>query len=389
VAAYSFDEGSGTTVADASGNEITGSVQGGTRWTTAGRYGGALLFDGSSSYVDLGNTAPLQLTGSMTWSAWMQSLATPTSDVNLIAKSDGVSGWQLKTTRTTGPRTFAVAVSGPNGFAQRHSTSTRLVGVWYHVAGVYNATAQTLDIYINGRLDNGALSGTVPASQVDSPVNVNIGRRSGGFHFNGVIDNVRIYNRPLSQTEVQSDMNTAVVLPLIVRDNFDRADGSLGPNWASDFSWGPGLAISGGKATTTNAGASYWTANTFDDDQYSQVRLSGPVQSWSALFVRGDARPQGYYMAVIKSDGTYLYSSFALLGHDATTWATGDISRLAVRTVAPGLARLVLYRNGSPIFSYDDADHFVASGRPGIGLSAGTEGISLDDWEAGELISAP
>ena len=105
--------------------------------------------------------------------------------------------------------------------------------------------------------------------------------------------------------------------------------------------------------------------------------------------VRGDARPQGYYMAVIKSDGTYLYSSFALLGHDATTWATGDISRLAVRTVAPGLARLVLYRNGSPIFSYDDADHFVASGRPGIGLSAGTEGISLDDWEAGELISAP
>ena len=215
-----FDEGIGTTVADTSGYDITGIVQGAT-WTTTGRYGGALQFDGSSSYVDLGNPVPLQITGSMTWSAWMQAAATPTDDVNLVAKSDDVSGWQLKTTRSTGPRTFAVAVSGgPDDFAQRHSTNVRLLGVWYHVAGVYDATARTLDIYINGELDNGTLSGTVPASQMDSPVNVNIGRRSGGFHFNGIIDNVRIYNRALNQTEIQSDMSTPIALPLIARDDF-------------------------------------------------------------------------------------------------------------------------------------------------------------------------
>ena len=59
-------------------------------------------------------------------------------------------------------------------------------------------------------LDNGTLVGTIPASQVNSAVNVNIGRRTGGYYFNGIIDEVRIYNRALSATEIQTDMNTAV-----------------------------------------------------------------------------------------------------------------------------------------------------------------------------------
>ena len=78
------------------------------------------------------------------------------------------------------------------------------------VAGVYDATARTLDIYVNGVRVNGPLIGTVPASQVNSSVNVNIGRRSGGFYFNGVIDEVRMYNRALSATEIQADMNTPI-----------------------------------------------------------------------------------------------------------------------------------------------------------------------------------
>jgi len=75
---------------------------------------------------------------------------------------------------------------------------------------VYNATAQTLDIYVNGILDNGVLSGTVPAAQVNSTQNVNIGRRIGGYYFQGIIDEVRIYNRAISATEVTTDMNTPI-----------------------------------------------------------------------------------------------------------------------------------------------------------------------------------
>jgi len=152
----------------------------------------------------------------MTWSAWVEAAADPADDGQIVAKADDASGWQLKTSPDTGPHTFGVRVAGAtNTLAQRYSTTVRSLNVWYHVAGVYNASAQTLDIYVNGVLDNGTLSGTIPASQINSAVNVNIGRRSGGsgYYFNGVIDDVRIYNRALSQAEIQADMNTPVGTP--------------------------------------------------------------------------------------------------------------------------------------------------------------------------------
>ena len=213
VAAYNFNEGSGTTVGDASGHGITGILQGAT-WTTAGRYGGALSFNGSSGYVDLGNPAPLQITTSMTWSAWVKSATNPSDDGQIVAKSDNASGWQLKTSPDTGQHTFGVRISGGvNELAKRYSTTVRSLSVWYHVAGVYNSAAGTLNLYVNGVLDNGVLIGTIPTSQLNSPVNVNIGRRFAGYYFSGVIDELRIYNRALSQTEIQADMSTPIVTP--------------------------------------------------------------------------------------------------------------------------------------------------------------------------------
>jgi hypothetical protein len=174
-------------------------------------YGNALSFDGSSSYVDLGNPTLLQITGSTTWSAWVKATANPADDGQIIAKSNSSTGWQLKTSTGTGPQTFGVTVSASsNSRAQRYSNTVRLLNVWYHVAGVYNATTRTLNIYVNGVLDNGVLTGTVPASQANSSAGVNIGRRSGGYYFNGVIDEVRIYNRALSAAEIQSDMRTPI-----------------------------------------------------------------------------------------------------------------------------------------------------------------------------------
>ena len=83
----------------------------------------------------------------------------PADDGQIVAKSNSASGWQFKTSPDTGPHTFGVAVAGAtNTYAQRYSTTVRLLNVWYHVAGVYDATARTLDIYVNGVRDNGALS---------------------------------------------------------------------------------------------------------------------------------------------------------------------------------------------------------------------------------------
>lgn len=208
VVAYGFNEGSGTTVADVSGNGITGTLQGAT-WTTGGKYGNALSFDGSSSYVDLGNPSVLQLTGSMTTEAWVKAAANPPDDGQIISKANDSGGWQLKTSPDTGVETFGARLAGST-IGRRYSNTVRALNTWYHVASVYNATTQSLDLYVNGVLDNGTFSGPVPSSQILQNVNVNIGRRTGGYYFNGLIDEVRIYNRALSQSEIQSDMNTPV-----------------------------------------------------------------------------------------------------------------------------------------------------------------------------------
>jgi hypothetical protein len=144
----------------------------------------------------------------MSWSAWVKAVAMPTGDAQIIAKSNNTNGWQLKMSLATGVRTFTVAISAATGRTQRYSKTVPVLNTWYHVAGVYNAAAKTLDIYVNGVLDNSVLSGTVPASQSLPNVNVNIGRRSGGLYFNGIIDEVRIYNRALLAAEIQIVMST-------------------------------------------------------------------------------------------------------------------------------------------------------------------------------------
>ena len=101
--------------------------------------------------MDLGNPTSLQITGSISWSAWVNAVANPADDGQIMAKSDGTAGWQFKTSPDTGPQTFGASVSGAVGSsAQRYSTTVRSLGTWYHAAGVYDATAQTLSVYVNG-----------------------------------------------------------------------------------------------------------------------------------------------------------------------------------------------------------------------------------------------
>jgi hypothetical protein len=74
MAAYSFDEGAGTSVGDTSGNAHTGTITGAT-WTTAGWFGGALNFDGTNDWVAVSDAAGLDLRTGMTLEAWVYPTA--------------------------------------------------------------------------------------------------------------------------------------------------------------------------------------------------------------------------------------------------------------------------------------------------------------------------
>jgi glucose/arabinose dehydrogenase/chitodextrinase len=218
AAGYAFDEGSGTSAADASGHGITGTLTNGPGWTT-GKFGAAVSLDGGDDYVDLGNPTALQMTGSMTIGGWIFSTAFPGDDAAIVSRRDGTGrGYQLDTTVDNGPRTVGFKLTnGSGGDMLRYGATTLQLNNWYYVTGVYNAATSTLDVYLNGQLDNGVQVGAITGSQQGSSSGVSLGRRSsGGFNFNGRFDDIRIYNRALTAAEIQAAMNT----PL----------GSSGPN---------------------------------------------------------------------------------------------------------------------------------------------------------------
>ena len=75
VAAYGFSEGEGTTVVDASGNSNTGTIDG-PSWTSIGRFGSALTYDGKG-WVTVEDAASLDLGSGMTVEAWVFPTMTP------------------------------------------------------------------------------------------------------------------------------------------------------------------------------------------------------------------------------------------------------------------------------------------------------------------------
>jgi hypothetical protein len=95
----------------------------------------------------------------------------------------------------------------------RYGATPLLPNTWYHVAGVYDAASKTLDVYLNGQLDNGFLLGSVSSIQQSSREAVYVGRRPNSlkFHFSGLIHDVRIYSFALTKSQIAADMRGELV----------------------------------------------------------------------------------------------------------------------------------------------------------------------------------
>jgi hypothetical protein len=176
--------------------------------------GGAVTLDGAKDYIDFGHSPAFRLAGSMTISAWINSAAFPRDDAAIVSQFQSGFGYQLDTTIDRGPRTIGFKLTNACGnLMARYGATPLALNRWYHVAGVYNAGTRTLDVYLNGRPDNGFLLGSVTGAQRSSRAAVYVGRRSDlkGFEFAGSIDDVRIYSFALTNAEVAVDMQGGTV----------------------------------------------------------------------------------------------------------------------------------------------------------------------------------
>jgi hypothetical protein len=215
VAAYGFSEGAGATVADLTGNGNDGVVSGAT-WTSAGRYGQALSFDGVSNWITVPESPTLDLTTGMTLEAWVNPASlTGWQTILYKERPDPTDGggmtWSLYSSdRNAPPAVYGVLAGATGNALWTHATGTSMLplNAWSHVAATFDGSA--LRLYVNGTLVN-TLS--LPGSLMTTAGPLRIGGNApsipfGGQFFNGAIDEIRVYNRALSQADIQADMTT-------------------------------------------------------------------------------------------------------------------------------------------------------------------------------------
>ncbi|HTR79395.1 MAG TPA: LamG-like jellyroll fold domain-containing protein, partial [Gemmatimonadaceae bacterium] len=202
VAAYGFNEGSGSTVTDASGNGNNGTVANGT-WSTTGKYGGALKFNGTSTLVTIPNSASLQLSSGMTLEAWVNPSTVNGNWRDAIYK--GNDNFYLEATSTNGSFPDAGLIGG-GSYADAFGTAKLTANAWSFLTETYDGS--TLRLYVNGtQVASTAHTGAIATST--NPLQIG-GDSIYGQYFVGLIDEVRVYNVALSAAQIQADQASPV-----------------------------------------------------------------------------------------------------------------------------------------------------------------------------------
>jgi hypothetical protein len=203
---WKLDEGYGTTAVDWSGHGNHGTFVGDPQWV-AGYDGDALEFDGSGDFLDCGANPSLGISGAVSITAWIK-VGAQGIDHKVGGNQDGSNGGYKMSMYSNNRIEFEIRTSDNTAILNRDVAGGTeiLVDVWYHVAGIYSQADGYIRTYVNGVLDRqlnttealGASPGTFYIGC--EPYNIS------SNNFNGVIDNVRLYNKALTPEEIQQAM---------------------------------------------------------------------------------------------------------------------------------------------------------------------------------------
>jgi len=199
---WKFDETSGIIAKDSSGNGNNGVLIGDTTWRPCcNAVCGALDFDGDGDYVKTANTTTgLNIApGSFSVSAWINA-----RDVN--------DGWRtILEYNRYGNNWYGLWLSSDGEFHFRVGKDTKdsvqilNSDTWYLLTATYDSTDKTMRLYIDGQFDSSAIESTgFFSAPVNSKLTIGVRGTEDDEYFDGLIDDVRIYDRVLSQAEIQA-----------------------------------------------------------------------------------------------------------------------------------------------------------------------------------------
>ncbi|NCC23170.1 MAG: LamG domain-containing protein [Alphaproteobacteria bacterium] len=257
VGHWRLDDGAGsTTAADSSGNGHTGTLtnmEAAQDWVQAATISGGLDFDGTDDHVSVADNPALDLTSTVSVSAWIKadSLTTGTEENRIVFKGGGGHGDNLYTLEVNNgiiafalhgfaPGVDSSACVATDDFCVRGVTTVS-TGTWYHVAGTYDGNVAK--VYVNG-VEDGSNIFTNTGTANSYPLNIG-GRSDASDMFDGQIDDVRVHDRALTSHEIET----------LYEQGLDLLDGLIG-HWPMDETSG----------TTAADATSYGNDGTLDSD---------------------------------------------------------------------------------------------------------------------------
>jgi hypothetical protein len=326
AAAYAFNEGSGTVLADRSGNGNHGILGAAApAWTAHGRFGGALNFDGIDDFVEIADSASLDLTTGMTLEAWVNPQTKNGWRTVLIKEApDSLSYALYASDDATRPDGYA-RIGGIPRRVQGYSSSLA-VNEWNHLTATY--ASGTLRLYVNGLpVGTEYFSGPIETSaQV-----LRLGGSSvWGDYFRGMVDEVRIYNVALTQAQIQIDMQRSVEPGALA-----PATSTTGLVAAYGFNAGTGATLhdSSGKANHGSISGATWASGfsggalAFDgSNDFVAVADSVSLDLASGMTIEALVKPAasgGYRSVALKEGPAGLV--YALYANDATPRPSGYV----------------------------------------------------------------
>jgi hypothetical protein len=195
-----FNETSGTTVADDTGNGWTGTLVNGPTWTT-GKSGNAVSLDGTNDYVSLPNGV-VSSASTATIVAWV-NLSTVSNWQRIFDFGTGTSTYMFLTPKNAANGKIRFAIKVNNSSEQIIDGQSALAtGGWHHVAVTLNGATGTL--YVDGAYAGSNTALTLKPSDMGSTTQNWISRSqfSGDPYLNGIVDEFRIYTRALTASEI-------------------------------------------------------------------------------------------------------------------------------------------------------------------------------------------
>jgi probable HAF family extracellular repeat protein/predicted outer membrane repeat protein len=224
VAHWKLDESEAEVAKDSAGTND--GILHGPQWQPYnGSLEGALMFDGENDYVNCGSDSAFDITGQITVAAWANLSSVNMEWQTIIAKGD--SAWRLSTARNY--RRYHFAVTGGPPWNYINGDIEVEAHEWHHVCGTYDGA--NLRLYIDGVEDP---AGPVPepngVTTDDYDVYIGENQERPGRYWDGLIDDVRVYNYALTPAQVFN-----LCKPGVLYVDADAHGANNGSSWADAF----------------------------------------------------------------------------------------------------------------------------------------------------------